>query len=234
MESGILDVLKQVSTATLTMQLLKRGYRSCYMTGPKPLVASRARFAAPACTLRFIPAREDLSRREVLADTSYAPRRVIEEIAPGHALVIDGRGDLRAGLIGDILALRLAKRGAAAVVCDGPVRDVEAVAAVGLPVFCLGGAAPVSLNVHFGADMQVPIGCGGVAVIPGDIVVGDLDGVVVVPQALAAEIARDAVEQESLEQFIHERIRDGAPLFGTYPPNEDTLAAYRRWRDDQT
>lgn len=230
----VLDLLRGVSTATLTMQLLKRGYRTCHMTGPKPLVASRARFAAPACTLRFIPAREDLSRREILGDVTYPPRRVIEEIEPGHALVVDGRGDPRAGLLGDILALRLAKRGCAAVVCDGPVRDAAAVAEVEMPIFCLGGAAPVSLNFHFGADMQVPIGCGGAAVIPGDIVVGDGDGVTVIPKALAPEIARDAVEQEQLEQFIHERIRDGAPLFGTYPPNEQTLAEYEKWRQART
>ena len=225
-----IELLRDVSTATLTSQLLRRGIRACYMVGPKPLRADRARFVAPACTLRFIPAREDLSRPEVLGDTSYAPRRVIEEIEPGHALVIDGRGDLRAGLIGDILAMRLAARGAAAVVCDGPVRDAAAVARVDLPVFCMGGAAPVSLNVHYGADMQVPIGCGGVARVRRDICGGDSAGGVVLPRALAPELASDAVEQELREQFIHERIAAGAPLFGTYPPNPETLAAFEAWK----
>jgi regulator of RNase E activity RraA len=225
-----IEMLRGVSTATLTSQLLKRGIRACYMVGPKPLRADLAHFVAPAFTLRFIPAREDISKLEVLGDTSYAARRAIEETPPGHALVIDGRGDPRAGLIGDILTLRLARRGAAAVVCDGPVRDAAAVAEVDLPVFCMGGAAPVSLNVHYGADLQVPIGCGGVAVFPGDICVGDGDGVVVLPQAMAAEIAADAVEQELRERFIHERIAAGAPIFGTYPPNAETLAAFEAWK----
>ena len=230
MKPDVLQRLAGISTATLTMQLLKRGLRNCFIQGARALNPARCRFAAQAYTLRFIPMREDLSRVEVLGDPEYPPRKAIEDIPPGMALVIDARGDLGAGVIGDILAARLQERGVAAVVSDGPVRDVDEVAAGAMPVFCAGGAAPASLNVHFGADLQRPIACGGVAVIPGDVLVGDGDGVVVVPQAMAAEVARDGAEQERLENFLKQRVADGHPTIGTYPPNAETLQAYEAWK----
>ncbi len=149
---------------------------------------------------------------------------------PGMALVIDARGETGAGVIGDILAARLQERGVAAVVSDGPVRDAAEVAAGALPVFCAGAAAPASLNVHFGADLQCPIACGGVAVIPGDVLVGDSDGVVVIPAALAAAVAQDGAEQEQLEDFLKQRVAAGHPTIGTYPPNPETLQAYEEWK----
>jgi regulator of RNase E activity RraA len=221
--------LAGVSTASVTMQLLKRGVRACFITGARPLDPDNARFVAEAYTLRFIPMREDLSDPAILGNVEYPPRKAIEDIPPGQALVIDSRGDQRAGTIGDILILRLLKRGVAAVVSDGPVRDGTAVAAVGLPVHCSGAAAPASLNTHFGADLQCPIACGGVAVFPGDVLVGDGDGVVVIPRALAVEVAADTVEQDRLETFLKSRIEDGAEIFGTYPPNEETLVKYKEW-----
>ncbi len=227
------DVLKQfagISTATLTMQLLKRGLRNCFIVGARPLNPAVCHFAAQAYTLRFIPMREDLSRVEVLGDPEYPPRKAVEDIPPGHAMVIDARGELGAGVIGDILAARMAERGVAAVVSDGPVRDGVAVAAGSLPVFCAGSAAPASLNVHFGADLQRPVACGGVAVMPGDVLVGDSDGVVVVPQAMAEEVARDGAEQEQLENFLKQRVEAGHPTIGTYPPNQATLQAYDDWK----
>jgi len=227
------SALSALSTATVTMQLLKRGLRSCYMTGVRPLDPANCHFVAPAYTLRFVPMREDLSRPEVLGDPDYPPRKAIEDIPPGHALVIDCRGEQGAGSIGDILALRLQRRGISAAVADGPVRDAAAVRETGLAVFCSGAAAPASLNVHFGADLQRPIACGGVTVFPGDVLVGDGDGVVVIPHALAGEIARDGAEQEQLEVFLKNRIADGHPTIGTYPPNEKTLAAYEAWRRQQ-
>jgi regulator of RNase E activity RraA len=228
------DILQQftgISTATLTMQLLKRGLRNCFITGARPLDPEHCQFAAQAYTLRFIPMREDLSRVEVLGDPEYPPRKAIEDIPPGHAMVIDARGELGAGVIGDILAARMAERGVAAVVSDGPVRDGVTVAAGSLPVFCAGSAAPASLNVHFGADLQRPIACGGVAVIPGDVLVGDSDGVVVIPQAMAGEVARDGAEQERLEGFLKQRVEAGHPTIGTYPPNQETLEAYENWKN---
>jgi len=228
-----LAALRRLSTATVTMQLLKRGLRACFMTGVRPLDPGNCRFAAEAYTLRFVPMREDLSRPEVLGDPEYAPRKAIEDIPAGQALVIDCRGHQGAGSIGDILALRLHKRGIAAAVADGPVRDAAAVRETGLAVFCSGAAAPASLNVHFGADLQRPIACGGVTVFPGDVLVGDGDGVVVVPRALAGEIAADGAEQERLEMFLKQRIADGHPTIGTYPPNAQTLAAYEAWCSEQ-
>ena len=228
----VLDQLADISTATVTMQLLKRGLRNCFIMGAKPLNPGNSHFVAAAYPLRFIPMREDLSRVEVLGDPEYPPRKAVEDISPGMALVIDARGEQGAGVIGDILCARLQERGVAAVVSDGPVRDGAAVAAGTLPVFCPGFAAPASLHVHFGADLQCPIACGGVAVIPGDILVGDDDGVVVIPAALAEEVARDGAEQERLENFLKSRVQAGHPTIGTYPPNSDTLAAYEGWKNN--
>ncbi|MDP6831962.1 MAG: ribonuclease activity regulator RraA [Alphaproteobacteria bacterium] len=230
MNPEIIDRLHGVSTATLTMQLLKRGLRNCFIVGARPLNPSACQFAAEAYTLRFIPMREDLSRVEILGDPEYPPRKAVEDIPPGAAMVIDARGEMGAGVIGDILAARMQERGVAAVVSDGPVRDGVAVAAGSLPVFCAGSAAPASLNVHFGADLQCPVACGGVAVMPGDVLVGDSDGVVVIPQAMAEEVARDGAEQERLENFLKKRVEAGHPTIGTYPPNGETLRAYEDWK----
>ena len=230
MSSEVLKQLAGISTATVTMQLLKRGLRNCFIVGARPLNPGHSHFVAPAYTLPFIPMREDLSRVEVLGDPEYPARKAIEDIPPGMALVIDARGEPGAGVIGDILTARLQERGVAAVVSDGPVRDGFAVAAGVLPIFCPGFAAPASLHVHFGADLQSPIACGGVAVIPGDILVGDNDGVVVIPAAMAQDIARDGAEQERLEGFLKCRVEAGHPTIGTYPPNEETLQGYDDWK----
>ena len=230
MSSEVLKQLAGISTATVTMQLLKRGLRNCFIVGARPLNPRHSHFVAPAYTLPFIPMREDLSRVEVLGDPEYPARKAIEDIPPGMALVIDARGEPGAGVIGDILTARLQERGVAAVVSDGPVRDGVAVAAGVLPIFCPGFAAPASLHVHFGADLQSPIACGGVAVIPGDILVGDNDGVVVIPAAMAQDIARDGAEQERLEGFLKPRVEAGHPTIGTYPPNEETLQGYDDWK----
>ncbi len=224
------QLLAGISTATVTMQLLKRGLRNCFIVGAQPLNPDNCQFVAEAYTLRFIPMREDLSRVEVLGDPEYPPRKAVEDISPGMALVIDARGEPGAGVIGDILAARMAERGVAAVVSDGPVRDGAVVAAGKLPVYCPGHAAPASLHRHFGADLQCPIACGGVAVIPGDILVGDSDGVVVIPAAMAEEVARDGAEQERMEGFLKSRVESGHPTIGTYPPNAATLKAYEDWK----
>lgn len=223
-----LEKLAGISTASVTMQLLKRGLRQVFIRDARPLRPEMPSFATEAYTLRFIPMREDLSRTEILGDPEYPPRKAIEAAPPGTALVIDARGRTDAGVAGDILAARLKVRGVAALVSDGPVRDAAAVAATGLPVYCNGAAAPASLNIHFGADLERPIACGGVAVFPGDVLVGD--GVVVVPRALADEVARDGETQEALEAFLKARIEAGSPIPGTYPPNQATLDAYEAWR----
>ncbi len=233
MKPDTMENLSGISTATVTMQLLKRGLRNCFITGARPLNPESCQFVAEAYTLRFIPMREDLSRVEVLGDPEYPPRKAVEDIPPGMAIVIDARGELAAGVMGDILAARMHERGVAAVVSDGPVRDGAMVSAVDMPIFCAGFAAPASLHIHFGADLQCPIACGGVAVMPGDVLVGDGDGVVVIPAAMADEVARDGAEQENLEAFLKGRVEAGHPTIGTYPPNAETLRAYEDWKKNQ-
>ncbi len=185
----------------------------------------------PAFTLRNIPAREDLDGVAVLADPEHPQRRAIEVTPAGHILVIDCRGDTRAACAGQILITRLMKRGVAGLVADGGIRDAGPIGEMPqFPVFCAGPSAPLNLAQHHAVESNVPIGCGGVAVYPGDIIVGDRDGVAVLPSTMADEVARDAAEQEELEAFLLQRVLDGAGLPGTYPPNEATRAAFEQWR----
>jgi len=224
---------RQISTATLTMQLLKRGIRQVWMVGPMPLADGQERIAGPAYTLRFIPGREDLSGPDVLKRTDLAQRRAIEECPPGHILVVDCLRRADGAAIGDILATRLKIRGVAGLVSDACVRDADGVKASQLPVWCPGAAAPASVASLSDGDLNVPIGCGGVAVIPGDWIVADNDGVVVIPQAMAEEVAAGGLEQELHEQFILQQVKEGAKIPGTYPPNEESLAKYQEWKKQQ-
>lgn len=226
----LVATLKEVSTATLTMQLLKRGIRQVWMSGPKPLTGGQERIAGPAFTLRFIPGREDLSGPDVLKRTDLAQRRAIEECPAGHVLVVDCLRKADGAAIGDILATRLKVRGVAGLVSDACVRDADGVIASQLPVWCPGAAAPASIASLSDGDLNVPIGCGGVAVIPGDWIVADNDGVVVIPAALVQEVAQGGLEQELHEQFILSQVKDGAKIPGTYPPNEENLAKYQEWK----
>jgi regulator of RNase E activity RraA len=232
-----LEQLRHVSTATLTTQLFKRGLRNVFLQGVAPLVkpaAGTPNLVGPAFTLRNIPAREDLDHLGVFQNPDHPQRKAVETAPAGSVLVQDCRGERSVASVGSILAARLKQRGVAGMVSDGPVRDSSTIAELGLPIFCAGASAPLNLAKHHAVDMNVPIACGGVAVYPGDIVVGDGDGVVIVPRHLAEEVARDATEQERLEAFIAERIEAGAPLRGTYPPDEATLAAYAQWRANKT
>lgn len=223
--------LRQVSTATVTLVLLKRGIRACYIAGALPLAPQSCHFVAEAFTLRYIPMREDLSTPDVLGDPQYAQRKLIEEIPMGAALVIDARGVTTVGTIGGILAMRLKDRGCVAIVSDGAVRDAAELTASNFPVYCAGPAAPASLNAHYSSDYQNPIACGNTAVIPGDLLIGDADGVVVIPRAMADEVAAESFEQERLERYLQGLIEKGRPAIGTYPPNEETLQDYRDWLD---
>jgi regulator of RNase E activity RraA len=228
-----LEQLRHVSTATLTTQLFKQGLRNVFMQGVAPLVKpvpGTPNLVGPAFTLRNIPAREDLDQLSAFQDPDHPQRKAIETAPVGSVLVQDCRGERTAASVGSILATRLKMRGVAGMVSDGPVRDSGTLAELGLPLFCAGASAPPNLVKHHAVDLNVPIGCGGVPVYPGDIVVGDADGVVIVPRHLAEEIANAATEQERLERFITERVESGAALRGTYPPNEETLEAYRQWR----
>ena len=226
-----IDSLRRVSTATLTTQLFKRGLRNAFMQGVRPLGQYRSNLVGPAFTLRNIPAREDLDSVAVFGNPEHPQRRAIEVTPSSHVLVIDCRGDTRAACAGQILVTRLMKRGVAGLVGDGGIRDAGPIAEMTqFPVFCAGPSAPLNLAQHHAVESNVPIGCGGVAIYPGDIIVGDRDGVAVIPAALADEVARDAAEQEELEEFLLQRIVDGAALPGTYPPNDATRAAFEQWR----
>jgi len=226
-----LERLRRVSVATLCTQLFKRGLRNAYLQGVGRLTRpSSGNLVGPAFTLRNIPSREDLDQLSAFENPGHPQRKAIEAVPPGHVLVIDCRGERRAACGGHILTTRLQVRGAAGLVSDGPLRDSAAIAAMDFPVYCAGGSAPLNLIHHHAVDLDVPIGCGGVAVYPGDIVVGDDEGVAVVPRLLADEVAAEASEQERLETFLLERVRDGASLPGTYPPNTETRVAYAAWK----
>ena len=224
-----LELLKGVSTATVTMQLLKRGLRSCAMVGPRRFAGPPERLVGPAYTLRCVPMREDVSTTAFLGSPDNAQKIAIEECPAGHILVIGGGGETRCGLLGDILAARLKVRGVAGAVADTGMRDAPGIRAVGLPVFCQGAAAPANITWLTPADKQVRIGCGGVLVDPGDVIVADDDGAVVIPQGLVAEVAVDGAEQERFELFVQEKVLEGQPTTGLYPPNEKAKEAYRQW-----
>lgn len=227
--------LRRVSTATLTTVLLKHGLRNTFLTGVRPL-APHYRMAGEAVTLRYVPAREDLDTLEALADPEHPQRKLVENILPGQVLVIDARGDVRAGTLGHILATRLLRRGAAGVVTDGCFRDTPAIRELGLPAYAAGEHAAANVTVHHAADINVPVGCAGVLVMPGDIVVGDGEGVVVIPRRLANKVAEQALEQEMREEFIWEKINAGSTIVGVYPPGEAVRREYearRRVREER-
>ena len=221
------ETLRRVSTATLTTQMMKRGFRNVFMEGVRAASPGPGTMVGEAVTLRYIPAREDLDSIESLGSRDHPQRKAIETIAAGAVLVAVCRGDARAAGVGAILVARLKARGAAGFVCDGGIRDLATAAEQGLPLFCAGPAAPPNVIRHHAVDAGLPVACGGVSVFPGDVVVGDGDGVVVIPRHLADEVAAAAAEQDRLEEFLLGEVRGGAALFGTYPPDEATLERYR-------
>ena len=225
-----LQHLKHAGTATLTTQLFKRGLRNVFIQGIRRMSAVKENMVGEAFTLRYIPAREDLDLISAFDNPEHPQRKAIETVPPGQVLVMDCRRETRAASGGNILLTRLKVRGAAGIVTDGCLRDSEAIGMMDFPVYGAGGSAPLNLVCHHAVDINLPIACGGVAVFPGDVLVGDGEGVVVIPAHLAEEVARDAHEQETLEEFVLGEITGGRALPGTYPPNADTLARYREWR----
>lgn len=202
-----------------------------FLNGLTPLNASFSRFVGEAFTLRNIPMREDLDTLEVFRDPDHPQRKAVETIGPGQVLVQDCRGDTRAASGGNILVTRMRMRGAVAVVTDGSLRDTPEIAGQPFPVFSAGNSATLNLSTHHAVDINVPIACAGVPVFPGDIIVGDEEGVIVVPHYLAAEIALPAAEQEELERFILGKVEEGHALPGLYPPNEQTMQAYAQRKE---
>ena len=228
------DRLLSVSTATLTTIMFKRGFRNCFIGGIRPLNEEHARMAGPAYTLRYIPSREDLDHIKVFEDRTHPQRRAIEECPPGHVLMIDSRKDRTAASAGDILITRLWKRGAAGVVTDGGFRDSADIAKLPFPAFHVSPSAPTNLIRHHAVDLNVPIGCGDVAVYPGDMIASDTDGVVVIPRDIADQVAEEAVEQTLFETFVQERVMAGTGLFGLYPPSPETREAFQAWRKQRS
>lgn len=217
--------LENVSTATIATVLLKEGLRNVWMRGPRPMRSGLKRVVGPAFTLRFVPAREDLATPASWA-APISTRAAIEAMPEGAVAVIDAMGVTEAGVFGDILCARMAVRKVAALVTDGALRDAAGVGQTGLAVWCAGVAAPASVAALTFVGWGEPVGCGGVAVFPNDVVVADDDGAVVVPRALVDHVAKHAPEQERTEEWIMREIARGVPLPGLYPMNEATRARY--------
>ena len=229
LDAAAIATLKQVSTATLTTILLKKGLRNVWMRGARPLRHGNGRIVGPAFTLRFVPAREDLATPESWS-SPISTRAAIEAMPEGCVCVVDAMGIKDAGIFGDILCARMQKRGVAALVTDGVVRDEAGVLGTKLPVWCDGAAAPPSVAGLTFVACQQPIGCGGVAVFPYDVIVVDDDGAVVIPAALLDETLKLAPEQERMEAWIMEEVEKGIPLPGLYPMNAETKARYEASR----
>ena len=225
-----IDALRCTSTATLTTLLFKRGLRNVFIQGVRMLGSGDRQMVGPAYTLRYIPAREDLDHIGVFQDHGHPQRKAVEEIPPGHVLVMDCRGDASAASAGSILVTRMMVRGAAGVVTDGGLRDSHEIATLAIPTFCQGPSAPTNLIKHHAVDIDVPIGCGGVPVYPGDIMVGDAEGVVVIPSEIAEAVAGEATAQTRFEDFVIEQVRAGRSIFGLYPPTDPaTDGQFKAW-----
>src|ERR1700723_1718116 len=228
LDEKTIATLEATATATLTTVLLKKGLRNVWLRGTRPLRPGQKRLVGPAFTLRFVPAREDLATPESWSSPT-STRAAIEARPPGCIAVVGAMGITDAGIFGDILCARMKVRGVAALVTDGVVRDVAGVLATGLPVWCQGIAAPPSVAGLTFVNWQEPIGCGGVAVYPDDLVVVDDDGAVLIPAALIEDVVRVAPEQERMETWIMDEVSNGAKLPGLYPPNEENLKRYKDW-----
>jgi regulator of RNase E activity RraA len=232
LDKNAIETLRQVSTATITTILLKKGLRNVWMRGTKPLKPGQPRIVGPAFTLRFVPAREDLATPASWA-SPISTRAAIEAMPEGVVAVVDAMGMEDAGIFGDILCARMAKRGVAALVTDGVVRDVSGVLGTGLPVWCNGVAAPPSVAGLTFVGWQEPIACGGVAVFPDDVIVVDEDGAVLIPAAILSEVLAEAPEQERMEAWIMEEVDRDIPLPGLYPMNAETKARYEAFKKEQ-
>ncbi len=226
LDPAVIQALSGVSTATPTTILLKKGLRNVWLRGTRPIREGQPRLVGRAFTLRFVPAREDLATPESWSSPK-STRGAIEDMPEGCIAVVDSMGVQDAGIFGDILCARMAKKKVAALVTDGVVRDMAGVLGTGLPVWCSGAAAPPSVAGLTFVDWQQPIGCGGVAVFPSDVIVVDDDGAVLIPQALLDDVLAASVEQERLEGWIMKQVEQGHPLPGLYPPNAENLARYK-------
>jgi regulator of RNase E activity RraA len=224
------ELLKGVSTATLTTVLFKRGLRNTFIQGVFLLNPKAPRMVGEAYTLRYIPAREDIDRLGAFEGRGHPQREAIEACPAGHVLVMDARRDASAATGGDILMTRLMVRGVAGVVTDGGLRDSPTIEKLAWPAYCGARSAPLNLVRHHAVDAQLPIGCGGVAVYPGDVVVGDAEGVVIIPKAMADEVATEAAAQTEFEDWVEAKVKEGRSIFGLYPPSPETRAEFETFK----
>lgn len=230
-EAATREKLGTVTTATICTALYKRGFRNQMIQDVHPLDPAKATMVGEAFTLRYIPAREDLNPITVFQNREHPQRKAVEECPPRAVLVIDSRKDARAASAGSILVTRLMARGVAGIVTDGGFRDSAEIAKLDIPAFHHRPSAPTNLTIHQAVDINVPIGCGDAPVWPGDVIVGDADGVVVIPAHLAGEIADEAVEMTVFEDFVAEKVRQGRSILGLYPPTDErTKAEFTAWR----
>jgi regulator of RNase E activity RraA len=221
MKDSTREQLKGVSTATLCTALYKRGLRNQFIQDVRPLNSTLPNMVGEAFTLRYIPAREDLNPVSVFQDRAHPQRKAVEDCPPGCVFVIDSRKDARAASAGAILVTRLAVRGVAGVVTDGGFRDSPEIARMTIPAYHHRPSAPTNITLHQALDINVPIGCGDAPVFPGDVIVGDAEGVVVIPAHIADEIAAEAVEMTAFEDFVTEQVQAGRSILGLYPPTDE-------------
>jgi len=230
LDALIKDRLLALPVPTITATLAANGIANGFLAGLRPLDPANARFVATAYTMRALPVREDMLRAVSVGRAPNLHRQAMREVSPGQAIVTDCGGDSGLSFFGELIATYLHGRGVAAVITDAGIADITDVAATGLPVFCQGSAPIPGPARRLVGDLMRPIDCVGVTVCPGDVLVGDENGVAVIPRAIVREIAAAAEEKDALERFLLQRLKAGAPLDGTYPPDEETLAAYRASR----
>jgi regulator of RNase E activity RraA len=224
------EALKKASSATLTTVLFKRGLRNVFIQGIFLLNRDAPRMVGEAYTLRYIPAREDIDQLGAFEGRGHPQREAIEACPPGQVLVMDARRDATAATGGDILMTRLMVRGCAGIVTDGGLRDSQTIEKLPWPAYCGARSAPLNLVRHHAIDSQVPIGCGGVPVYPGDVMVGDQEGVVVIPAKMAEEVAKEAEAQTVFEDWVEAKVKEGRSIFGLYPPDAGTKAEFEAWK----
>lgn len=230
---GHRDKLRKISTATLATCLFKRGLRNQFIQDVGLINPDAPRMVGEAYTLRYIPAREDLNPITVFEDWEHPQRKAVEEIPPGHVMVYDSRKNATAASAGSILIKRMMTRGAAGVVTDGGFRDAAGIGELDFPVFHHRPSAPINLTINHAIDINVPIGCGNAPIFPGDIMVGDGDGVICLPVHLAGEIADEAFEMTAYEDFVEEQVVGGRRIFGLYPASPESRANFQAWRQEK-
>ncbi|MEP0235736.1 ribonuclease activity regulator RraA [Roseibium sp.] len=226
LDAAVLEVFKNASTPSIATLLYKRGLRTNFVQGVSRLGGDRPNMVGQAFTLRYIPAREDLNQLEVFKDPEHPQRVAVETVPEGHVLVMDCRCDASAASAGGILAKRLEYRGCAGIVTDGGLRDTREISTLKLSAYCAASSAPTNLTKHHAIDLNVPIGCGSAPVFPGDLVVGDADGVIIIPLHMASEIAAEIQDMEAFEAFVLDEVAKGASIIGLYPPSAETRARF--------